>query len=155
MVTTVRHFFKKYIISSSENPEKISEHSLQIATAALLVEMMRADSEIKDNERKAVEKNLQSNFGLSEEEINAMIKFAEEEIRKATGYYEFTSLINKGLSQEHKVKIIEHLWEIAFSDSSVDKHEEHMVRKIANLIHVPHKDFIDAKLRVRKRILGH
>jgi uncharacterized tellurite resistance protein B-like protein len=155
MVNTVRHFFKKYIISSPENPEKISEHSLQIATAALLVEMMRADSEIKEDERKAVEKNLQSNFGLSEEEINAMIKFAEEEIREATDYYEFTSLINKGLSQEQKVKIIEHLWEIAFSDSSLDKHEEHMVRKIASLIHVPHKDFIDSKLRVRKRILGH
>ena len=154
MVNTVRNFFKKYVVSSPEDRDNVSEHSLQIATAALLVEMMRADSEIKDDERKAVTKKLQSSFGLSEEEINAMIKFAEEEIRKATGYYEFTSLINKGLSQEQKVKIIEHLWEIAFSDSSVDKHEEHMVRKIANLIHVSHKDFIDAKLRVRKRILG-
>jgi len=154
MVNTVRNFFKKYVVSSPEDRDNVSEHSLQIATAALLVEMMRADSEIKDDERKAVTKKLQSSFGLSEEEINAMIKFAEEEIRKATGYYEFTSLINKGLSQEQKVKIIEHLWEIAFSDSSVDKHEEHMVRKIASLIHVSHKDFIDAKLRVRKRILG-
>jgi len=154
MVNTVRNFFKKYVVSSPEDRDNVSEHSLQIATAALLVEMMRADSEIKDDERKAVTKKLQSSFGLSEEEINAMIKFAEEEIRKATGYYEFTSLINKGLSQEQKVRIIEHLWEIAFSDSSVDKHEEHMVRKIASLIHVSHKDFIDAKLRVRKRILG-
>ena len=154
MVNTVRNFFKKYVVSSPEDRDNVSEHSLQIATAALLVEMMRADSEIKDDERKAVTKKLQSSFGLSEEEINAIIKFAEEEILKATGYYEFTSLINKGLSQEQKVKIIEHLWEIAFSDSSVDKHEEHMVRKIASLIHVSHKDFIDAKLRVRKRILG-
>jgi len=154
MVNTVRNFFKKYVVSSPEDRDNVSEHSLQIATAALLVEMMRADSEIKDDERKAVTKKLQSSFGLSEEEINAMIKFAEEEIRKATGYYEFTSLINKGLSQEQKVKIIEHMWEVAFSDSLLDKHEEHMVRKIAGLIHVSHKDFIDAKLRVRKRILG-
>jgi uncharacterized tellurite resistance protein B-like protein len=154
MVNTVRKFFNKYVVSSPEDRDNVSEHSLQIATAALLVEMMRADSEIKDDERKAVTKKLQSSFRLSEEEINAIIKFAEEEIQKATGYYEFTSLINKGLSQEQKVKIIEHLWEIAFSDSSVDKHEEHMVRKIASLIHVSHKDFIDAKLRVRKRILG-
>lgn len=154
MVNTVRNFFKKYVVSSPEDRDNVSEHSLQIATAALLVEMMRADSEITDDERKAVTKKLQSSFGLSEEEINAMIKFAEEEILKATGYYEFTSLINKGLSQEQKVRIIEHLWEIAFSDSLLDKHEEHMVRKIAGLIHVSHKDFIDAKLRVRKRILG-
>ena len=154
MVHTVRKFFKKYVISSPENVDKVSEHSLQIATAALLIEMMRADSEIKDDERNAVTNNLQSRFGLSEEETTAIINFAKDEIQKATGYFEFTSLINKGLSQEEKVKIIEQLWEIAFSDSLLDKYEEHMVRKIANLIHVSHKDFIDAKLRIRKRILG-
>jgi uncharacterized tellurite resistance protein B-like protein len=154
MVHTVSQFFKKYVVPAPEVSNKISEHALQIATAALLVEMMRADSEIKNDERNAVTKNLQSSFGLSEEETIAIIKFAEDEIQKATGYYEFTSLINKGLSQKEKVKIIEHLWEIAFSDSLLDKYEEHMVRKIAGLIHVSHKDFIDAKLRVRKRILG-
>jgi len=154
MVHTVRQFFNKYVISSPENSDQVSEHSLHIATAALLIEMMRADSEIKDDERNAVTNNLQSRFGLSEEETNEIVKFAEDEIEKATGYYEFTSLINKGLSQKEKVAIIEQLWEIAFSDYLLDKYEEHMVRKIANLIHVSHKDFIDAKLRVRKRILG-
>jgi uncharacterized tellurite resistance protein B-like protein len=154
MVHTVRQFFKKYVVSSPENSNKVSEHSLQIATTALLVEMMRADSEINDDERNAITNSLQSRFGLSEVETTAIIKFAEDEIEKATGYYEFTSLINKGLSQEEKIAIIEQLWEIAFSDSLLDKYEEHMVRKIANLIHVSHKDFIDAKLRVRKRILG-
>jgi len=154
MVHTVRQFFKKYVMSSPGNSEKVSEHSLQIATAALLIEMMRADSETKDNERNAVTNNLRSRFRLSEEETTAIIKFAEDAIQKATGYYEFTSLINKELSQAEKVKIIEQLWEIAFSDSLLDKYEEHMVRKIANLIHVSHKDFIDAKLRARKRILG-
>jgi len=154
MVNTIRHFFKKYIRSSPENPERVSEHSMRIATAALLIEMMRADSEITESEWKTIAKTLQSNFGLSEEEINATTKFAEEEIRKATGYFEFTSLINNGFAYDQKVKVVEHLSEVAFSDSALDKYEEHMVRKIANLIHVSHKDFIDAKLRVRKRILG-
>jgi len=71
---------------------------------------------------------------------------------KATGYFEFTSLINKGFSYEQKVKVVEHLWEVAFSDASLDKYEEHMVRKIAGLIYVSHKDFIDAKLRVKKKL---
>jgi len=154
MVNTIRHFFKKYIISSPENPERVSEHSMRIATAALLIEMMRADSEITESEWKTIAKTLQSNFGLSEEEINATTKFAEEEIRKATVYFEFTSVIKSGVAYDQKVKVVEHLWEVAFCDSALDKYEEHMVRKIANLIHVSHKDFIDAKLRVRKRILG-
>ena len=50
------------------------------------------------------------------------------------------------------MKVIEHLWEIAFADSRLDKYEEHMVRKIAGLIYVEHKDFINAKLRVKKRL---
>lgn len=154
MVNTIRHFFKKYIMSSPEKPGRVSEHSLQIATAALLIEMMRADSEITETEWKSIAKTLQANFGLSDGEINATTKFAEEEIGKATGYFEFTSLINNGFAYDQKVKVVEHLWEVAFSDSALDKYEEHMVRKIANLIHVSHKDFIGAKLRVRKRILG-
>jgi len=81
-----------------------------------------------------------------------LLQLAEEEIWKATGYYEFTSLINKGFTYEQKVKVIEHLWEVAFADAELDKYEEHMVRKIADLIHVEHKDFIDAKLRVKKKL---
>ncbi|RJQ13799.1 MAG: TerB family tellurite resistance protein [Nitrospiraceae bacterium] len=154
MVRTVTQFFKKYITSSPENPDRVSEHSLQIATAALLVEMLRADSEVREEERKAITEIMRSKFNLSEEEIGGMLKFAEEEVRRATGYFEFTSLINKGLAYDQKVSIIEHLWEVSFSDAAVDKHEEHMVRKIAGLIHVDHKDFIEAKLRVRKRLPG-
>ncbi len=154
MVSAVRSFFKKYITSSPEKPDIVSEHSLMIATAALLIEMMRADAEVREDERKAIIKTMQSNFHLSDAEISAMLKFAEEEITKATGYFEFTSLINKGFAYEQKVKVIEHLWEVAFSDAAVDKHEEHMVRKIANLIYVSHEDFIEAKLRVRKRMYG-
>ncbi|MBI5055048.1 MAG: TerB family tellurite resistance protein [Nitrospirae bacterium] len=153
MVRTVTQFFKKYITSSAENPDRVSEHSLQIATAALLIEMMRSDSEIKEDERKAITKIMQSKFNLSKEEISAMIKFAEDEIRRATGYFDFTSLINEKLAYEQRVTIVEHLWEVAFSDAAVDKHEEHMVRKIAGLLHVDHKDFIQAKLKVRKRLL--
>jgi uncharacterized tellurite resistance protein B-like protein len=114
--------------------------------------MMRADAEITGDERRMVMKTIRTRFHLTEEESDALLQFAEEKIRKATGYYEFTSLINKGLPYEQKVKVIEHLWEIAFTDKSLDKHEEYMVRKIADLIYVEHKDFIDAKLRVKKKL---
>jgi uncharacterized tellurite resistance protein B-like protein len=114
--------------------------------------MMRADAKITLDERSMVTKTIMSRFHLTEEESLALIQFAEEKIRKATGYYEFTSFINKGFTYEQKVKVIENLWEIAFTDESLDKHEEHMVRKIADLIYVEHKDFIDAKLRVKKKL---
>jgi uncharacterized tellurite resistance protein B-like protein len=152
MVTVIKQFFEKYIKPPSENPEYVPEHSLQIATAALLIEMMRADAEISEDEKKTITKSMRTKFSLSDEEIDSIIKLAEQEIWNATGYFAFTSLMNKGFTREQKIKVIEHLWEVAFADEILDKHEEYMVRKIANLIHVPHKDFIDAKLRVKKNI---
>ena len=152
MISAIRKFFEKNIKSSPDASERLSEHSLQLATASLLIEMMRADSEISDEEKTAITKIISSKFTLSDKEISDLITLAEEEIFRATGYFEFTSLINKGFSYEEKVQVVEHLWEVAFSDTSLDKHEEYMVRKIAGLIYVSHKDFINAKLRVKKKL---
>jgi len=152
MITAFNKFFKKYIKPLAAGSDVVSERSLQLATAALLVEMMRADAEITVDERRMVMSNIMARFHLTEEESNALLQFAEEKIREATGYYEFTALINKGFTYEQKVRVIENLWEIAFTDKYLDKHEEHMVRRIADLIYVEHKDFIDAKLRVKKKL---
>jgi len=151
MINTIKQFFEKNIQTAPKSPEDVSEHSLQLATAALMIEMMRADTEISDEEQRAITVTIKSKFDLSAEETETIIKLAEEEISKATGYFEFTSLINKGYTYDQKIKVVEHLWEIAFSDSVLDKYEEHMVRKIADLIHVSHKDYIEAKLRVRNK----
>jgi uncharacterized tellurite resistance protein B-like protein len=152
MVTAFNKFVKKYIKPSAAGSDEVSERSLQLATAALLIEMMRADAEITGDERRMVMSTIMTRFHLTEEESSALLQFAEEKIRDATGYYEFTSLINKGFTYEQKVRVIENLWEIAFMDKYLDKHEEHMVRRIADLIYVEHKDFIDAKLRVKKKL---
>jgi uncharacterized tellurite resistance protein B-like protein len=152
MVSSIRKFFDKYIQPAPDKQDEVPEHSLSLATAALLIEMMRADATVKGDEYETVMKAIQSKFHLSREETDTLMKLAEEEIRKATGYYTFTSLINKGFSYQQKVRIIEHLWEVAFSDTELDKHEEHMVRKIADLIYVEHRDFIEAKIRVKKKL---
>ena len=152
MVRAVKKFFNKHIKPSQTGSDEVSEHSLQLATTALLVEMMRADADITEDERRKVMNTIMTRFHLTGEESGALLQFAEEKIRKATGYYEFTFLINKGFTYEQKVKVIENLWEIAFTDESLDRHEEHMVRKIADLIYVEHKDFINAKLRVKNKL---
>ena len=151
MISSIKKFFEKHVHTEPGVPETVSEHSLQVATAALLIEMMRADATISEGEQKTVRNRIQSKFRLTEEETEELLQLAEEEIWESTGYFEFTSLLNKGLPYDQKLKIIEYLWDVAFADSILDKHEEYMVRKIAHLIHVSHKDFIDAKLRVRKK----
>ena len=152
MVFSIKKFFEKHIQPTSDRTDEVSEHSIQVATAALLIEMMKADGKVSEDERKAVMQTIQSKFNLTDEETKSLKELAKEKAKKATDYYEFTSLIHKSLSYEQKVEIIEHLWEIAFTDKHIDKHEEYMVRKIADLIYVEHKDFIEAKLRVKKKL---
>ncbi len=152
MVNTIKQFFEKHVKPSSENRDDISEHALQIATAALLIEMMRADTEISAEEEDKVTDTMRRKFSITGEEAAALIELAHDKVWEANGYFEFTSLMNKGFSHAQKIKVIEHLWEIAYADGILDKHEEYMVRKIADLIYVSHKDFINAKLRVKKRV---
>ncbi|OGW39489.1 MAG: hypothetical protein A2Y97_08155 [Nitrospirae bacterium RBG_13_39_12] len=151
MVNTAKQFFKKYIQTAPNTSDAVSEHSLNVATAALLIEMMRADAKASDEEHSTITKLIRTKFKLTGDETNTLIKLAEDKIWKSTGYYEFTSLINKEFTYEQKIKVIEHLWEVAFADKNIDKYEEHMVRKISDLIYVEHKDFINAKIRVRDR----
>jgi len=111
---------------------------------------MRADAEISVDEQKKITATIRAKFKLSDSETAELMQLAEEKIWTSTGYYEFTALMNKGFSHVQKIKVVEHLWDVAFADSILDKHEEYMVRKIAGLIHVSHKDFIETKLRVKK-----
>lgn len=156
MVFSFKKIYEQFIQPASGKTDEVSKHAIQVATAALLIEMTKADGKVSEDERKAVMQTIQSQFNLTDDETKSLKELAKEKIRYATGYYEFTSLIHKGLSKglsyEQKVEIIEHLWGIALIDKHLDKHEEYVVRKIADLIYVEHKDFIEAKLKIKKKL---
>ncbi len=122
------------------------EHGYHVATAALLVEMMRADYEVQPEEREAVLRALAAAFDdLSPEETRDLLARAEERADDATSLYEFTQHINRRLDHEQKAHVVELLWRVAYADGDLDKYEEHLVRRIADLIHVPHSVFIRMK----------
>lgn len=109
------------------------------------------DESIVPDERRRVTQALQSFFQLSAQESTALQDLAEQTAQEAASYHEFTAQLNKHFSQERKIKVIEYLWEVAYADNQLDKYEEHFVRKIADLLHVAHKDFITSKHRVLDR----
>lgn len=148
MFQAIQEFFEKRIRSTSGEPDSI-ERALQLATAALLVEVSRADHEIKDGERRVISEAVRRTFNLSEHDTDLLIHLAEEEAQTATSTHQFTHLIDKHFPIEQKVHIVELLWRVAFADADKDKHEEHLIRRIADLLHVPHREFIDAKIRAR------
>jgi uncharacterized tellurite resistance protein B-like protein len=134
---------------SPASPEA-REHGLRLAAAALLFEVVRADAVVKDEERTVMRAAIQSTFGLTGEEGQELVRLAEEASRRSPSVYEFTQTVDRELPLEDKKRLVELLWLVAFADATKDAHEEQMVRRIAGLLHVPHPDFIDAKIRARE-----
>jgi uncharacterized tellurite resistance protein B-like protein len=125
------------------------EHLLQLAAAVLLVEVMRSDSQTTDEERAAVLSALKRRFELAADELEALMQRAEDTAREAHDFHSFTTRINEALDHAQKVRLIEHLWEVAYADDQLSAHEHHVIRKIADLLHVPHGAYISAKMRAK------
>ena len=149
MLQAIQRFFDSRIDPGHRDVRQSDGHRLQVATGALLIEMMRTDVECTEGERAVVVAALRNKFELTPEETHDLVELAEAEADDAIDHYQFTALIKTGFSPEQKRRVVEYLWAVAYADENVDKHEEYLVRKIANLIGVSHKEFIEAKLRVR------
>ncbi len=145
MLKAIKQFFEESI---SPDVQDDIEHRLKLATAALFIEMMQQDGTKTDTEEMKVKQVLQSKFSLNEKETHELFDLAHEEARQAVDFYQFTSLIHQNFPLEKKIKIVEYLWAIAYADNHLDSYEEHMVRRIADLLYVEHKDFIKAKHKV-------
>ena len=148
MLRSLQAFFDRSV-GSKEATEPDGGKRLQVATAALFVEMTRADFQALEVENDAVLKSLETTLDLDRGTATELLGLAQEEADEAVELFQFTRLVDSSFTAEQKVEIIERLWQIAFSDDHLDKHEEHLVRKIADLLHVAHRDFIAAKKRAR------
>lgn len=154
MFRALQEFFDTHLRPSHQDQGDTEQHALQLATAALLIEMSRADFEVKLDERNAIMEAVQRIFELSAEETRELIALAEQEASEAASLHEFTRLINQHFTSHQKRQVVEMLWRVAFADAHKDAHEEHLVRKIADLLHVPHQDFIRARHKVEEEIPG-
>lgn len=149
MLTRIRDFFRTHLQLPSKQGGRDPEHALRTAAAALLLEMTRMDPDSQADEREAVTAAVRGHFGLSSEEAEELIACAEAEHAEATDYFQFTSLINRAYTSHQKAELIELLWRIAFADEQLHRYEEHLVRRVADLLYVPHSVFIAAKHRAQ------
>lgn len=128
-----------------------SEHSLQLATAVLLVEVMRADPDMGAAEQDAVFQALRHKFSLADDELARLVELAQPVARTASDFHQFTSVINDGFTHSQKIRIVEFMWEVAFADGHLDANENHLIARVASLLHVTHGEYIAAKLHAKAR----
>lgn len=145
MIDKIKLFFEQHIVVTESISEDDLDHQLQLACAALMIEVLYADYSVDQEQLDVLRNTLQDNFGISSEEALELVQLAEEERNEATDYYQFTSLINEYYSQQQKRDLVTRLWQMAYADQAVHKFEEHLVRRLAELLHVPHSAFIQSK----------
>jgi len=149
MLPKIKQFFENHFIAESSSTGFDSAHALQLAMASLMIEVAEADYDNAPEERETLLNLVKESFDLSQDEANELVDLARQEHADSTDYFQFTSLINQNYSATQRIELIENLWKVAFADKVLDKHEIHVIRRIADLIHVSHSDFIASKLRVQ------
>jgi uncharacterized tellurite resistance protein B-like protein len=123
--------------------------SLQLATAVLLVEVMRCDTHFAAPERAATEKALRNTFALSDAELARLMVQAEQTAQGANDYFRFTSAMNDQFTQAQKIQVVELMWQVAYADGVLNENEHHLISKIAGLLHVTHGEYIAAKINAK------
>lgn len=149
MLNSIKSFFEEKLSKQDSDESSSNVSSTDLASAALLIEVINSDHELDDRETAEFLEVLQSSLDIPEEDLNEMVRLAEAQAHQATSLYEFTRLINDEYDYQQKLQLISNMWRIAFSDKELDKYEEHLIRKVSELIYVSHSDFIKAKLQVR------
>ncbi len=148
MIDLVKRFFGKTMGSDQADQDKDTSHDIRMATCALLLEIANIDGEFSESERKSILAILKKDYQLSDEYAEQLVKVSKEELQGSVDLWRFTNLINQNYSIEEKIRIIEMVWEIAYTDGKLDKYEDYLTHKLARLLHLTHKQLIEAKLKV-------
>lgn len=132
------------------NHDKKESRKLEVATAALFVEMAKADGEFTEDEREKIIKVMKNTFELDDECVQDLIELSEEKIKESISLYEFTSIINENFSNEEKFTLMKNLWKLIYIDEKLNMYEDHLAKKIGGMLNLDRQKIIEAKLIVKE-----
>ena len=142
MFKKVSDWFKQQL----EQPEQQDDHTIELATAVLMYEIMRADDKFEQQERDVFAAMLNKHFSLSDLQVAELSELTTHTAHQAADFVQFTRIINNKYDMQQKRAVLDALWMVAFADGTLDAQEEHLIRRIADLLYIPHSQFIQSKL---------
>ena len=149
MLDTIQRFFQQALAEPKRSQG--SQPTLERATAALLCEVVRADYHTDQAELEALQQMLQRRFGLADAEVEELMQLAQDEVKQSVDHYQFVSLVKQHYDYAQRCELVRMMWTLAFADGETHHLEEHRIRRLAQLLHVSHSDFIRAKLQVQEQ----
>lgn len=152
MLNKLTRFFERHLQSANGAPEALNFAQKQLAIAALLVEVAVADHVFDEDELASLLTLLELKFSLPHDQVIELAELAKSESADSTSLHQFTQLINRDCTEGEKFELIKAMWEVAYTDNVLNKYEEYVIRKVAELIYVSHSDFIRAKTLVKSNL---
>ena len=144
MIDRIKSFFAKNVLEPEETVT-----SEQIAVAALLIEVMVIDGNLDAQELESISQTLCNILELEAEMVEELLRLSREEVAEATSVYQFTREINEHFELDKKMNLLTAMWRVAYADGYLDKHEEGIIRRVADLLHIRHNEYIRCKLAAR------
>ncbi|PAU78973.1 tellurite resistance TerB family protein [Halomonas salipaludis] len=148
MLDSIQQFFQRALAEPEAREDR--GLTLELATAALLCEVMRADYATSEAELATLRRMLVERYHLSDAAVDELMALARREVEEAVDHYQFVSLIKQHYGYAQRCELVQLMWQLAWADGSIDPLEEHRIRRLADLLHVGHSDFILAKLTVQE-----
>ena len=133
---------------------KFSPKKYQVATAALLIEIAKADGDFSDEERERIIHLMKKDFELDDDLVAELLDLSEQKVKDSISVYEFSKIINESFTRQEKIELLKNLWRIVYVDGKLDSHEDQLIKIIGSTLNLEHKDIIGAKLFVKQEMGG-
>lgn len=147
MISNIQNWFKQQLTTD----ENTNQHTVELATAVLLYEVMRADHKFEQAEQKTYRQQLEKHFSLTESELESLCLLSQQQAEDSAGFQQFTTIINDLYDASERRAVLDSLWSVAYSDHELSPDEDYTIRKIADLLYIPHSQFIQSKLSVQPK----
>ncbi|MDH4573409.1 MULTISPECIES: TerB family tellurite resistance protein [Salinicola] len=150
MLDTVQQFFQRVLATPQSDSRDVI--TTQLAVAALLSEILRADYETDPEELAMLRRMLMTQFSLDEVAVDELVEQAQRQVDEAVDHFQYVSLLNERYDYDQRVALIAAMWRLAYADHELAALEEHRIRRLADLLYVTHSDFIRTKLAVQEEL---
>lgn len=147
MLDKIQHFFQQAL--ADPDAGAAAAPTLELATAALLFEVARADYHLDDRELAQLREQLRRHFALEPQALDELMQLARDEAEQAVDHYQFVSLVKQHYGYAKRCDLVHMMWTLALVDGESHHLEEHRIRRLADLLHVSHSDFIRTKLQAQ------
>lgn len=141
-------------IAGGQRDAAFAENDYRLAAAALLVHVVTIDGAFGEEEREKLRRVLAHRFDLSAADADALVDAAVARDAEAVDLYAFTSVLNRALDDEGRRRVVEMMFEVAYSDGGLTEFEDNLVWRAAELLNVSSRDRVSIRKHVRDAFEG-